>query len=285
MGRLEKIVVVTVLFLVAIILGVSLNSEPEEGSNGPLARERRGVRRQADPALAQAPERQGGEVAPNGSGAPLGVMNATVPNTPANGATNAPAQPLGAPASNVAGATNPSPTPAVQPAGTPGTTPQATNPPPAQPPAAQTGYIVSKEGLEPTASEDFMLYTWKAGDSYRTLAQRFYGSPLHVARLRAANEGRDEAQITAGEKIMVSVQPAVTVGVARAEKRAANADAGTLTADGTYVVKSGDALGSISKEVYGSAKHWQKIYAANKDVIGEDANKLKVGMKLRIPQI
>jgi nucleoid-associated protein YgaU len=52
-----------------------------------------------------------------------------------------------------------------------------------------------------------------------------------------------------------------------------------------YTVKSGDVLGSISKTVYGSTKHWRRIYDANRDVIGDDPNRLKVGMQLRIPEL
>ena len=51
-----------------------------------------------------------------------------------------------------------------------------------------------------------------------------------------------------------------------------------------YTVKQGDVLGSIATAVYGSAKHWKRIYDANRDVIGDDPNKLKVGTKLRIPE-
>lgn len=50
----------------------------------------------------------------------------------------------------------------------------------------------------------------------------------------------------------------------------------------TYTVKAGDSLSKISKQVYGDAGKWNKIYNANKSKIS-NPNKLKVGTKLMIP--
>ena len=50
-----------------------------------------------------------------------------------------------------------------------------------------------------------------------------------------------------------------------------------------YVVEEGDTLAIIATKEYGDASLWQKIYDANKDVIGPDPDKIQVGMKLKIP--
>ena len=55
------------------------------------------------------------------------------------------------------------------------------------------------------------------------------------------------------------------------------------TAGETYEVQSGDTLLSIADQSYGDATQWRRIYDANKDVIGSDPDKLKIGMKLKIP--
>lgn len=49
----------------------------------------------------------------------------------------------------------------------------------------------------------------------------------------------------------------------------------------TYTVKGGDSLSAIGKH-HGVA--WRDIYEANKDVIGDDPDKIKPGQKLRIPK-
>lgn len=62
-----------------------------------------------------------------------------------------------------------------------------------------------------------------------------------------------------------------------------NSDASKKTS-GSYTIKSGDSLSKISKEVYGSANQWRKIYDANKKVIGANPNQIKPNVKLVIPK-
>jgi nucleoid-associated protein YgaU len=51
----------------------------------------------------------------------------------------------------------------------------------------------------------------------------------------------------------------------------------------TYDVQSGDTLLSIARDQLGDATQWRRIYDANKDTIGADPDKLKLGMSLKIP--
>jgi 5'-nucleotidase len=51
----------------------------------------------------------------------------------------------------------------------------------------------------------------------------------------------------------------------------------------TYEVQSGDTLLTIAQQFYGDGTQWRRIYDANKDTIGADPDKLKIGMKLTIP--
>lgn len=51
-----------------------------------------------------------------------------------------------------------------------------------------------------------------------------------------------------------------------------------------YVVRSGENLGSISRKVYGTTKHWKTIQAANRDVIPDPA-RMRAGVKLKLPRI
>jgi nucleoid-associated protein YgaU len=52
----------------------------------------------------------------------------------------------------------------------------------------------------------------------------------------------------------------------------------------TYVVKPGDSLSAIAKNVYGDWKHWKDIYEANKDKI-KNPDLIQVGWELRLPKI
>lgn len=250
MGRLEKIVVITVLFLVAVILGISLNGGGEEEALEVAARNRR--KAAADVAEAGVEKSEAG-----------GVMSASVK--------------LDAPAAGNVGQ-DLSKVPA-QPA------PAVVTPAPIAAQPVASSFLVTTVGLEPSSSDEMMIYTWKAGDSFKALAQTYYGSQLHVARLRAANEGQDETKFTAGTRIQIPAKSATgDVKVAAAPAVAGAAAPSAAWAGGMYTVKSGDVLGSISKTVYGTTKHWKRIHDANRDVIGDDPNRLKVGMQLRIPE-
>lgn len=53
----------------------------------------------------------------------------------------------------------------------------------------------------------------------------------------------------------------------------------------TYTVQSGDTLSTLAQKFYGDGTEasWQKIYEANKAVIGADPTHIEVGMVLVIP--
>lgn len=51
---------------------------------------------------------------------------------------------------------------------------------------------------------------------------------------------------------------------------------------GDYTVKRGDSLSGIADSQYKDAGKWTAIHSANLDKIGENANSIRVGMKLRL---
>lgn len=69
---------------------------------------------------------------------------------------------------------------------------------------------------------------------------------------------------------------------AAAAAAAAAASSTSTIAARTYEVKPGDSLSKISKEFYGNANQYMKIFEANKDQLS-DPDKIKPGMKLSIP--
>ena len=50
-----------------------------------------------------------------------------------------------------------------------------------------------------------------------------------------------------------------------------------------HIIREGETLSEISRKYYDSARKWQKILDANRDVI-EDVSKLKPGTKIIIPE-
>jgi nucleoid-associated protein YgaU len=69
---------------------------------------------------------------------------------------------------------------------------------------------------------------------------------------------------------------------AAAAAAAAAAGASSTPAARTYTVQPGDNLSKISKQFYGDANKYMKIFEANKDKL-TDPDKVKAGMDLLIP--
>ena len=70
---------------------------------------------------------------------------------------------------------------------------------------------------------------------------------------------------------------------AAAAAAAAAGGAPSTPAARTYTVQPGDNLSKISKQFYGDANKYMKIFEANKDKL-TDPDKVKAGMDLIIPQ-
>ncbi|HVG20458.1 MAG TPA: LysM peptidoglycan-binding domain-containing protein [Blastocatellia bacterium] len=76
----------------------------------------------------------------------------------------------------------------------------------------------------------------------------------------------------------------VELSVAQSQAQTAAANSGQTTQQGgqTYTVKSGDTLSKISKQYYGNANEFMRIFYANRDKLN-DPNKIQVGQQLVIP--
>lgn len=270
MGRLEKIVVLTVLFVVAVILAVSLNQGAKK--TGPAQPQ---ALASGQPAAQVNGQPTGVELPGVTPGNPQGkLLNTSVQATPVH-ASPALNQPAAAPTE---GALRNQPNAAPQ-AGFL----QASGAPASGLPA--NSLLRTRDGLEDSLFSDLYIYTWKAGDTFPALSERYYGSQKLTARLRTANEGRNESNLKVGDKIFVPTLEAATPQAPTVATDAPSTAprAATVADDGVYVVQKGDILGTISQKVYGSAKKWQRIYDANRDVL-KDPGALQPGMKLRIPR-
>lgn len=71
-------------------------------------------------------------------------------------------------------------------------------------------------------------------------------------------------------------------GVERVNADKLQAPAQTVAVE-YYIIQSGDTLSKIAKRYYGDASAYNKIFAANREVI-EDPDKIYPGQKIRIPE-
>lgn len=134
--------------------------------------------------------------------------------------------------------------------------------PPAEMPAPDT---LSTAPAEATTGET-MTYAVKRGDTLMKIAYEVYGDFKQWRKILNQNQDKiqDPNRIAQGTQLTVE-KPAQAVQLSQNGER--------------YEIKAGDTLGTISKEVYGTAKKWRKIYENNKQLI-QDPNKIYAGFQL-----
>lgn len=98
----------------------------------------------------------------------------------------------------------------------------------------------------------------------------------------------DEAKNKVWEQIKLvdsNWQNDLTADFSVDQSRAMAAAAGGGGSQGgqTYTVKSGDNLSKISKQFYGDANEYMRIFYANRDKLN-DPDKIQIGQQLTIPQ-
>ena len=290
MGQFEKIVVLTVLFLVSVILVVSMRSEDGDllagASVAPaLAEEGVEAERAAPPAPVRLPG-LGSTTAIDGDQLELPDFDEIVAAdhvlaghvladhvladhvavvAPVDGVADGMAEEK-APGLMLASNVRTSVADGVEGAGADGN--------PVNPAGLPRGSaLITDEGLEETLPGGDRLYTWRAGDSFVALARRFYGDPRAAEWISRANEGRGE--IAEGEQIWVPLH------VGRAEGVAVGGEEGDFT---YYTVGEGDSLWNIARRFYdGDGNAYLRIFEANEDVLGDIDAVLSPGTELRLP--
>jgi phage tail protein X len=281
MGNFEKLVVLTVLFLSAIVLAVSLNlGDDVLPASGPLeaARARLDGGRPVAPHESALPKpfhpeenRQlylSSQVAPIRGGGQEGAELEDETTGPMVSSSDSAA---------------------------PDATPRYDG---------KARILRDARGLDAAGIDDYRIYTLAGNDTWADLSLRFFGDAAHVENLRIANEGMDE--LVAGQRIMVPVydflaetteraplRPLVSAPAPRAAAPAAvvrpvaatalPTATGDLLQAKVYKVRAGDTLSAISQRVYGSAHRWKDIYDANAGLL-KSPDWVQEGMQLVIPR-
>jgi len=112
------------------------------------------------------------------------------------------------------------------------------------------------------------------GDTFSSLAERYYGSQRYARFLADANPGVEPYHMKIGAKIKV---PPLSSKLKKPSSLSAP------TAKDVYVVKEDDNLYRIAERLLGSGARWAEIYELNKELIGSDPSTVKVGQHLKLP--
>jgi nucleoid-associated protein YgaU len=156
--------------------------------------------------------------------------------------------------------------------------------------AAHNGLPSDHDALSPDSSDHDASthdspgsYTIAKDDTLATIAKRMLGDEQYRQQIRKANPDIDPSRLTIGQVIAL---PRIAQLAVQNDDRAYDLIAEHLPTDGAntyHTVSSGDSLSTIAKQHYGVSAMWRVLYAANRDAIGPDPDRIKVGMKLAVP--
>ncbi len=277
MGNFEKLVVLAVLFVAAVVLAISFNKGDDAVEAADPLSAAQQVLEQGDPGV-----RPGSEPVASES-APSLLLNAGDEES-------------------LTTATEPAPS-GLQPAE--GFALNGLSLEPASDPTRPI--LTATTGLRPSFLDELMVYTVLEGDTWSNLAQRFYQDGRYTRNLQRANDDlavltpgsdifvpvydffADELDAPAGEPIAADAAPAFVTpspapgAVQPREAAPKSPSLGATAKTLEYEVKPGDTLSDISLAVFGSASRWKELLEANSDKL-RTPESLQVGMKLKIPE-
>jgi LysM repeat protein len=132
----------------------------------------------------------------------------------------------------------------------------------------------------------------QAGDTLSSIAIDAYGSATYYPHILRANPTVNPNNLKLGTTLILPKADDVKATTAVGSERSTTTSGvvASVTQDAKidprtqYQVQSGDSLYKISLKVYGKSNYVEKIYERNKDIIGSDPKKLKLGMILELPE-
>ena len=146
------------------------------------------------------------------------------------------------------------------------------------PETAETTTATQQPGTTAGSDEGGLPATYivQPNDNFITIAQRIYGSQAAWEAIAQANPSVDPTRLRVGQELRLPRRSAVD----RAREQPPAPNPGQRE---QYTVQPGDNLSRIAERFYGNAQRWRVIYNQNRDAIGPDPGKLRVGMTLVIP--
>lgn len=153
-------------------------------------------------------------------------------------------------------------------------------------PVSQTiapAHSVSASRLAASSSKDSSrTHVVATGETFVSIARAVYGDGRYYQSLIDANPNVDPDKLKPG--MTIQLPPDSQVKESRGKSSSKSSGSAAASDGKTYTVQNGDSLYKIAKKLYGNGQKSDDLYEANKQLIGPDSTRLKVGMVLKLPE-
>ena len=125
------------------------------------------------------------------------------------------------------------------------------------------------------------------GETFISIARSVYGDVRYADEIRKANPTIDPRRLRPGMVIHLPEKGASAssdAATANARTNRSSAKPAVALSPKEYAVQADDSLYKISMKLYGKGDKVDAIYELNKEKIGSDPARLKVGMVLKLPE-
>jgi len=129
---------------------------------------------------------------------------------------------------------------------------------------------------------EFQDYTVQPGETFASIALKFFGSRSKADVIASANPLVDPTRIKAGRVIRIPRDPNNIQGKPTTKAPTPRVETAAPGAARTHAVEKGDTLTGISQKYYGTIKRIDLILGANRNVLNK-AEDLRPGQVLQIP--
>ena len=155
-----------------------------------------------------------------------------------------------------------------------------------QPPTVRPSDTIASEQPErsaPIASAKGREHIVQFGETLSSISAAAYGNPNFYPHILRANPTVDPNRIRPGTKIILPDAATVRPAAAATPAQVAGGSSTPIDATRQYRVQAGDSLHGIALRLYGESSKSEAIYQLNKEMIGVDPHKLRIGQVLQLP--
>ncbi len=125
-------------------------------------------------------------------------------------------------------------------------------------------------------------HTVETGDTLSGISLEVYGSAKYWRTIAQANPDVDPRKLKLGQEIKLPPRDQV-VGETSQAASETTTPAGPSGPGERHTVEATETLSDISEQYYGTQNRWRAIYDANREVIGDNPDRVPAGVVLRIP--